>query len=654
MTDIILEIRKFIAECWTNIFAEVCNSVVYIDHCAIECLHWYTAGKGYVTLKDAGAIAVYEFGMYHFRYVEVKDAKKAVIISTSGDPAFYQRTIKMIMAKNVFQNCIVYCSVPCCTIDPLGISSVEEKLNYTKLEKDIKIWMMSKNLSQEPIVNVIYVPILVALLNKNLFITPPFGDIMPTLNTNISKDMFIKLNFLAYSFYSLFNSIKVKLDIYSVGKFSDQLAENLENYISTTDHWNNLSETPEIGVSLILIDRTLDLCTPTSNNMESFLTKILRTFPRLPHHDNDVAINLSPVFGKVTEILQPYEIPGCLANIGDAMMDLFISQKEKMLLGTANQFLNDIVSTKDSQKLKTPTRISGHSLEKVVSKIQSKNTIDSMVIHIEKLQCILAIIEASTSQKTGQFELLTSLEKLALQNLSVSRESSSILVQLSNIIRTRIHRGLDIENLLALLIHIYALAGTQIRFSTQQELQLEESIADAIFEDLQVLKENPLNSTKSIYQRTLLLLGVHDITVAQETSCKIAARIVDTLRSIAEQRLTLQDYSSQEATRHISILEQVIKDIFYVDIGRELRDLHKKSSSFISAGFNLILRGKTKRHPRDNPYILIYIVGGITAEEAKVIQEVALVPNDKEIPHVILAGSRLLNPLDIVDKIFFG
>lgn len=43
--------------------------------------------------------------------------------------------------------------------------------------------------------------------------------------------------------------------------------------------------------------------------------------------------------------------------------------------------------------------------------------------------------------------------------------------------------------------------------------------------------------------------------------------------------------SSQEATRYISILEQVTKDIFSVDISRELRDLHKKSSSFISAGF---------------------------------------------------------------------
>lgn len=78
----------------------------------------------------------------------MKDVKKAVIISTSSDPAFYQRTIKMILTKNIFQNCVVYCSVPCCTVNHLGTSFIEEKLNYNKLKKDIKIWMTSKNLSQ--------------------------------------------------------------------------------------------------------------------------------------------------------------------------------------------------------------------------------------------------------------------------------------------------------------------------------------------------------------------------------------------------------------------------------------------------------------------------------------------------------------------------
>lgn len=67
MTDILYEMKKFISECWENIFAEVCGTVVYIDHNASECLHWHTAGRGYLTLKDAGAIAIHELGMYHFR-----------------------------------------------------------------------------------------------------------------------------------------------------------------------------------------------------------------------------------------------------------------------------------------------------------------------------------------------------------------------------------------------------------------------------------------------------------------------------------------------------------------------------------------------------------------------------------------------------------
>lgn len=61
---------------------------------------------------------------------------------------------------------------------------------------------------------------------------------MPPLDINISKDTLIELNFLAYSFYNLFDSIGAKLDIYSVGKLSDLLAENLENYISNVNHRN--------------------------------------------------------------------------------------------------------------------------------------------------------------------------------------------------------------------------------------------------------------------------------------------------------------------------------------------------------------------------------------------------------------------------------
>jgi len=57
------------------------------------------------------------------------------------------------------------------------------------------------------------------------------------------------------------------------------------------------------------------------------------------------------------------------------------------------------------------------------------------------------------------------------------------------------------------LVHIYALAGTEIQFSPQQEQQLKEAITDAVFEDITKLKENTMKSKMSVYQQTLSLFG---------------------------------------------------------------------------------------------------------------------------------------------------
>jgi len=45
------------------------------------------------------------------------------------------------------------------------------------------------------------------------------------------------------------------------------------------------------------------------------------------------------------------------------------------------------------------------------------------------LQMVLGIIQALTSEETSRLELLISLEKLILQNIAVSRDSTSVLGQ---------------------------------------------------------------------------------------------------------------------------------------------------------------------------------------------------------------------------------
>lgn len=65
----------------------------------------------------------------------------------------------------------------------------------------------------------------------------------------------------------------------------------------------NITGPKKRGVSLIFVDRVLDLCTPTSNNTESLLSRIFCTLPPLPDHHNDVAIDMSPLFQSLQVIL---------------------------------------------------------------------------------------------------------------------------------------------------------------------------------------------------------------------------------------------------------------------------------------------------------------------------------------------------------------
>lgn len=61
------DLEQFLTDTWFDTLHLVRESAVYIDHAATECLHWYTGGKTYSFLKNAGAVSVYELAMYNFR-----------------------------------------------------------------------------------------------------------------------------------------------------------------------------------------------------------------------------------------------------------------------------------------------------------------------------------------------------------------------------------------------------------------------------------------------------------------------------------------------------------------------------------------------------------------------------------------------------------
>ena len=60
-------LQDFADTCWKDVFLEIRDAAVYIDHAAAECLHWYTGDKAYLTLKNAGTVSVHELSLFNLQ-----------------------------------------------------------------------------------------------------------------------------------------------------------------------------------------------------------------------------------------------------------------------------------------------------------------------------------------------------------------------------------------------------------------------------------------------------------------------------------------------------------------------------------------------------------------------------------------------------------
>ncbi|XP_014213803.1 sec1 family domain-containing protein 2-like [Copidosoma floridanum] len=653
------DIQDFAGVCWKEVLSLVNNAAVYIDHAASECLHWYTGDRAYLTLKDAGACSIHELSLYNFHNLKAKGAKKAVIISTSTDSLFYQRTLKLIIEKNDFEKCLVVFTAHEKVLQYTSMipDDLMRESSYDILKGDIIHWMNDKTLTENSQVTMIFKPIFIACLKKDIFVTPPFANLMPAVDKVLIDDYVLEIEFLISSLHMLFTHYNVQEDIYSLGKLANHVANKLDNFGPAINRRKRAVD--QRKVSLILIDRTLDLSTATSHNSDSILGRILCTLPHLPHHYNDVAIKMHSLSLKGEECSSSFMVPGCLANRNEELMDLLINKKQKDVLLSLNKMLIDMSSSKDSPKTsKISTRVTAHSLEKGVKKFRDSESIDSLRKNSKNLQLIAAVVQALKSNKTAQIEFVISLEKLILQNLAVSGDSSSILTQLSNIVKTRASRGLEMENLLVLLIHLYAMAGPDIKFSEQQEKALKEALACAIYEDIKKCNESDLDVELSAYYQTLLLLGVSDEQASKEAANKITDKIITILHEILHQRESLKNYKQvisksnpREMARHVGLLEHLVTDL--LDESKPtIPDLVQQKPSLLSSGFNYLTKGKLSDHPCDNPWTIIYVLGGITPDEIKTVEDI-INKKGAHCTRITMGGTRLLNPLDILDKILF-
>ncbi|EFB28237.1 hypothetical protein PANDA_008078, partial [Ailuropoda melanoleuca] len=144
---------------------------------------------------------------------------------------------------------------------------------------------------------------------------------------------------------------------------------------------------------------------------------------------------------------------------------------------------------------------------------------------------------------------------------------------------------------------------------------------------------------------------------------KIAAdELFASLRDIAGARNLMKQFKSvyvpgnhtHQASTYACykpLLKQVVEEIFNPERSDPVDIEHMSSglTDLLKTGFSMFMK-VSRPHPSDHPLLILFVVGGVTVSEAKMIKD--LVPSLKPGTQVIVLSTRLLKPLNIPELLF--
>ncbi|XP_059052148.1 sec1 family domain-containing protein 2-like [Achroia grisella] len=641
-------VKEFSTAWWSEVYNRIIGAVVYLDDASAECLHW---DGGLFNLLTGGAVSVKSLSPFEF---SKKEHRKVVFITQTTSTQL--RTIAEIIHNSDFTHCIL---ISCASLDTVYMELNEGKdvgdviaagkgtIEATKILETLLLDAIGKSQSM---VEAVHIPIFAISLTNVIFLTPPYQKIYPMYDSKlipdtVPLDLFTltseqrsQVRRLASGLNAMFDSMNLKEDIFYMGTYSSLLAGVLENSPVCLARRKNCSN----PASLIIVDRTLDLCGVTSHSMESVLDTVMAVLPRFPGHSNEVAVDMS-ILCEANVVNHPDDMqlsPGCLyhANNDSCMQtfDYMINKSQKEVMFDLYNKLSKI-DIQRSPSPKTLMKVTPQSVEKIVT--ASKGNYNIIEKHLGVLQQAVAVVQTLKSPKRVQIELLMSLERQVLQNLAASRDSTSVLHQISHLIKTRKERNLSLDSLLALIVYVYSLVGTEVSFSKQHEDSLIETLSVAIFEDHKQLFSSEEGGR-----------------IATPEECDdISNKIMRRLKDVSQMRKILQKYNSvlkpcETGVGHEyrGVLQQLVDDL--VDTERpEITDLRHRNEGLkdlLRSGLNILTskKARSSKHPLDNPTVILFVIGGITAEECKRLHRSIITSG---VDNTVLIGStKLVTPVE--------
>ncbi|PIK38839.1 putative sec1 family domain-containing protein 2 [Apostichopus japonicus] len=650
-----------------SILTYVYDAIVFIDSASAEVVHW---SLGANKLFEAGARNLKEFSS--FENGDETD-KRAVFIVNDLILDTCEQIIHDIISNSNFKNCVVITSVSqslhqhltsTATDVPQSTEPGEGNDFFKEVEAKLVAWMNQEGCHAE----VVHIPLSFASVCSSLFLTPAFSEFWPFLTSDVprlsktitkseKKDALtiddltldllpenrqIIIKKLVSTLSSLCEELEVNEEVYCLGATSRIVATELAGLQSAKARRKAAKQ----KASLLIVDRTLDLTATTGHHHDSFLDKVFALLPSLPGHKADVALDMSNFFsshsGSDLKILPP----GCLAHpkvasSRELLSTMITSRKQTDALIAVNRQLVETISKAKLPMDASVTKIGRVTADSLNAKLKLfRNNQDVLAKHSAIVQLSTACVQTLSHQQFAHQDDLASKEKLLIQKLG---EDANDVVwnHMHNLMTEELNKekpSLTVEEILLLWCFVVSLTGDQLTWTQAHQEDLKKKMVGLLRRDFKT--SNIINE-----------LVTSD---AQEGLESVADEIISRLQGLSTSRSNLQELSSildtGSGTRPASyspLLQQLINLTF--DPNKpELVDLEFKSTGLrdlLKTGFRLFMN-VSKPRPSDNPLLILFVIGGVTLSEVKLIKEAVNAKSSKT--QVIVGSTQIAKAQNIL------
>lgn len=677
------EFSQFPLHMWEKVLSKVKKAVVFMDDKCAEALHW---SGGATALFEAGARNLKQFSS--FEACSVNEPKAVFVVST----LLKGRTVdimKDIISLSHFQYCVVFTTVSHSVHLLANNVSTEMEGNpvFEQFEEKLCEWMGNMNYTAE----VMHVPVVFAPVSQQLLLTPTFAHLFPLLLPDLEvinakrpekkrfgslididihslpAELQIEIKSLASALNSMFEATGTREESFAVGPMSRIIAGELASHPQA----KNRRKTAPNKASIIFVDRTMDLTGAVGHHGDNLVEKILTVLTPLPGHVTDVQVDMLELTSlQRTPHSQTTLAPGCLAQTQSpaarSLWEAMLTSKHKE---GVMEVRRQLVEAASKEKLPIKMSMGRVTPEQLCTYMKLfRSSWGALESHCGVLQLGLATAQALRHPCLPRWDACLAFERLLLQAFGDS-DFPTVLRQLLPLMKPRgdedsMASGSRFgkeecgpDELILLLVYLYSLAD---------EAQPTDRDAEEDEEELDKLERELIGAlTLVITQETELSPLLQKLTgcanlgeLTTERAHSAVEEMFETLRGLSHTRDHLKQlrsvYTASDGVHQATyrpFLRQILEEVFHPD-RHECPDIEHMSgglTDLLKTGFSMFMK-VSRPHPSDNPLLFLFLVGGVTPSELRLIKEI--VTTHKPGTQVLVLSTRLLRPTDIPDLLF--